>query len=259
MIGVGKDTPYLNISDIIDVEKYEKLNGKITNDLIYCLNNDELFRKNLNLELFVDEKITLDNLYKFGICGALEVSQGPEHCTEWCRSIVNKIDYVFDFWNDYFEINDLFYSSFHFRFDFSTLLKNQRIGDLDAGSIDDDELHKNIMKDFHNNESCVRIWTTPSKQKGGIYLYDWEERVLHKTNGNAIVFTPSDYHGSLEGTSGISIMLDPLMHNEPLKCKNEQLNDCLNSAQEWRNKREVEYNNMGIDIKEAWGVHSETN
>ena len=25
------------------------------------------------------------------------------------------------------------------------------------------------------------------------------------------------------------------------------------------NKREVEYSNMGIDIKDAWGVHNETN
>ena len=54
-------------------------------------------------------------------------------------------------------------------------------------------------------------------------------------------------------------MLDPLIHKEPLKCKNQQLNDYLNSAQEWRNKREVEYSNMGIDIKDAWGVHNETN
>ena len=41
--------------------------------------------------------------------------------------------------------------------------------------------------------------------------------------------------------------------------KVEMVNDYLNSAQEWRNKREVEYSNMGIDIKDAWGVHNETN
>ena len=257
MIGVGKNKPYLNISDIIDVEKYKKLGSKITNDIIYCLNNDELFRKNFGGHF--DEKLTFENFHKFNICGALDVSQGPEQCIEWCRGIVSKIDYVFDFWNDYFEIDDKFYASFHCRFDFSDNPKNQRMGDLDAGSIDDDELHKNIMKDLHNNESCIRIWTTPSKEKGGIYLYDWEERILHKTNGNAIIFMPSDYHGSLENSKGISIMLDPLIHKEPLKCKNQQLNDYLNSAQEWRNKREVEYNNMGIDIKDAWGVHNETN
>ncbi len=258
MIGVGKNKPYLNISDIIDVEKYEKLDSRIINDIIYCLNNDELFKENLDA-VYIEEKLTLDNLYQLSPCGSLEVAGGIEGCPKWMRGILGRLDYLFDFWNDYFEINDLFYSSFHFRFDFSTLLKNQRIGDLDAGSIDDDELHKNIMKDFHNNESCIRIWTTPSKEKGGIYLYDWEERILHKTNGNAIIFTPSDYHGSLENSTGISIMLDPLIHKEPLKCKNQQLNDYLNSAQEWRNKREVEYSNMGIDIKDAWGVHNETN
>ena len=205
MIGVGKNKPYLNISDIIDVEKYEKLDSRIINDIIYCLNNDELFKENLDA-VYIEEKLTIDNLYQLSPCGSLEVAGGIEGCPKWMRGILGRLDYLFDFWNDYFEINDLFYSSFHFRFDFSTLLKNQRIGDLDAGSIDDDELHKNIMKDFHNNESCIRIWTTPSKEKGGIYLYDWEERILHKTNGNAIIFTPSDYHGSLENSTGISIM-----------------------------------------------------
>ena len=68
-----------------------------------------------------------------GACGALEVSQGPEHCVEWCRGIVNRIDYLFDFWNDYFEIDDMFYTSFHLRFDFSFKPKNVRIGDLGAG------------------------------------------------------------------------------------------------------------------------------
>ena len=119
---------------------------------------------------------------------------------------------------------------------------------------DNDELHNNIMKDFHNNESCIRVWTTTSEQKKGIYLYDWEEKILHKTKGNTIIFTPSDYHGSLEWTSGLSIMIDPLLNN-PMECKNEQLNDYLHKANEWRNKREIEYNDMGIDITRAWGEH----
>ena len=49
-------------------------------------------------------------------------------------------------------------------------------------------------------------------------------------------------------------MIDPLI-NDPAKCKNEQLNDYLHKANEWRNKREIEYNDMGIDITTAWGEH----
>ena len=60
MIGVGKDRPYINISDIIDVESYEKLDSKIVNDLIYCLNNDELFANHIGTE-HINEKLTIDN------------------------------------------------------------------------------------------------------------------------------------------------------------------------------------------------------
>ena len=152
MIGVGKDRPYINISDIIDVESYEKLDSKIVNDLIYCLNNDELFANHIGTE-HINEKLTIDNLLQFAPCGALECAGGLEGCPDWNRGIFSRLGYLFDFWSNYFEIDDNFYSKFHLRFDFSTNPKNKNMGDTDAGSIDNDELHNNIMKDFHNNES----------------------------------------------------------------------------------------------------------
>ena len=49
-------------------------------------------------------------------------------------------------------------------------------------------------------------------------------------------------------------MIDPLI-NDPMECKNEQLNDYLHNANEWRNNKVIEYRNRGIDISRAWGVH----
>ena len=99
MIGVGKNKPYLNISDIIDVEKYEKLDSRIINDIIYCLNNDELFKENLDA-VYIEEKLTIDNLYQLSPCGSLEVAGGIEGCPKWMRGILGRLDYLFDFWND---------------------------------------------------------------------------------------------------------------------------------------------------------------
>ena len=251
MIGVGENKPYIDISDIIDIDTYMTLDNKIKEDIVYSCHNDKKFK-----DYFLGGKNvqTVEQLYKARLCGALECAGGVEGCPDWTTGILSRLGYLLDFWSNYFEIDENFYSKFHLRFDFSTNLKNENMGDTDAGSIDNDELHNNIMKDFHNNESCIRIWTTTSEQKKGIYLYDWEEKILHKTKGNAIIFTPSDYHGSLENSTGFSIMIDPLI-NDPIECKNEQLNDYLHKANEWRNNKVIEYKNREIDISKAWGVH----
>ena len=251
MIGVGENKPYIDISDIIDIDTYMTLDNKLEEDIAYSFANDQKFKD----YFLVDKNVqTVEQLYEYRVCGALECAGGVEGCPDWNTGILSRLGYLFDFWSNYFEIDENFYSKFHLRFDFSTNLKNKNMGDTDAGSIDNDELHNNIMKDFHNNESCIRIWTTTSEQKKGIYLYDWEEKILHKTKGNTIIFTPSDYHGSLENSTGFSIMIDPLI-NDPIECKNEQLNDYLHKANEWRNNKVIEYKNREIDISKAWGVH----
>tara|TARA_Y100001963_G_scaffold113597_1_gene157370 strand:+ start:176 stop:910 length:735 start_codon:yes stop_codon:yes gene_type:complete len=241
LIGVGKNQPYLDLSDIIDINTYMTFEDLINKSLVSSYAEEDF------LNAVVDDGDSLmvenvDDLCEKTCAGALEST------TNWGQSFINKIEPVLDFWSNYFEINDNFYSKFHCRWDFNSVEPKNK------AMVGDGKTHDNIMKDFHNNESCVRIWTTTSEQKKGIYLYDWEERILHKTNGNAILFTPSDYHGSIDFTIGISIMIDPLI-NDPLECKNEQLNDYLQSADEWRNNKVIEYRDRGIDISKAWGVH----
>ena len=121
------------------------LDNKLEEDIAYSFANDQKFKD----YFLVDKNVqTVEQLYEYRVCGAFECAGGVEGCPAWNTGILSRLGYLFDFWSNYFEINDNFYSKFHLRFDFSTNPKNKNMGDTDAGSIDNDELHNLCLKLF---------------------------------------------------------------------------------------------------------------
>ena len=102
MIGVGENKPYIDISDIIDIDTYMTLDNKIKEDIVYCCHNDKKFK-----DYFLGGKNvqTVEQLYKARLCGALECAGGVEGCPDWTTSLLSRLGYLLDFWSNYFEID----------------------------------------------------------------------------------------------------------------------------------------------------------
>ena len=105
MIGIGKNQPYLDLSDVIDINTYMTFEDLIEKSLASSYVEEDF----LNAVVDDGDSLTVENvddLYKRCCAGALEST------TNWAQSFINKIEPLLDIWSNYYEINDNIFNYF---------------------------------------------------------------------------------------------------------------------------------------------------